>query len=808
MSALSQFKLLRKKSSKSEFDQNKVTKIYKGQTIPKSGTPFTDDLFPPNENSILAKDSAGNFIDKKDGPKFEKLFKLEEIEWKRASDIFPQQLLFEGEISVDDVKQGKIGNCYFLSAIAALCEFPSLINQIFITKEVNKDGLYKVILFIDGEYQVVLVDDWFPVIKGTNILYFAKPNSFELWAILLEKAWAKVNGGYLNIISGWPSDVFRAFTGFACEQLIHRDNKNDRLWGIIHTVDENYGVICSSTKNDDSVIKKGLIKNHTYTIIDTVEVEDDAGKRIRLVLVRNPWGYKEWNGDWCDGSPLWTDKVKEQVPGYIEKKDGCFYMTIEDLNKYFVRTDICQIIYASKMKFIDYQGEDLKVPQILNLYLEKRGIISISILRKYWRYNRELRDVEHPTSLMIAEYDPNLKIIKHAFTDFSSFADTEKTRILNPGYYLVWFYKAYDVCEDPKPNWMRVRIACEVGYSVKKVGPDTDFNVVQEIIAKGIRHHNREKIKQDEVFYDIRNSFNKSGIAYRIAINPLSTCFQKWENDASKVENIELLPPYKGKDKFEYGVPPNGYAMVLGIRKKMYGSHWFNIESKVETYECREGEDPIKLQRREFDSFCASDVNTLPQEYDFITSSFDILSQKVEYPRIDRNKIWIDQLTKKYPLIMKAILELKPVDDESNINWVVIKRPKGNYIGQANYTTREGRGGYHFNEDGSTWVGYWENNDKGKYGKLYSKEGKLIYEGEYENGRRNGKGTFYFNSGEKYVGEFRDGKREGKGAFYWDDNCRWEGPFVDNEMDGEGIYYEGNDSWPAKYEKGELVESE
>ena len=106
MSTLSQFKLLRKRSSHLEFDQTKVVKIYKNQDLPQSGTPFTDPLFPPNANSILGKDQNGNYIDKVDGPKRESLFKMDEIEWKRASDIFPQQQLFEGKISVDDVKQG------------------------------------------------------------------------------------------------------------------------------------------------------------------------------------------------------------------------------------------------------------------------------------------------------------------------------------------------------------------------------------------------------------------------------------------------------------------------------------------------------------------------------------------------------------------------------------------------------------------------------------------------------------------------------------------------------------------------------
>ena len=123
-SALNQFKLLRKKSAYREFEQAKIIKVYKDQKIPKAGVPFTDDLFPPNQNSILGRDSNGEFIDKVDGPKKQTLFNLDEIEWKRAGDIFPEQLLFEGTISVDDVKQGKIGNCYFLSAIVQCANFP------------------------------------------------------------------------------------------------------------------------------------------------------------------------------------------------------------------------------------------------------------------------------------------------------------------------------------------------------------------------------------------------------------------------------------------------------------------------------------------------------------------------------------------------------------------------------------------------------------------------------------------------------------------------------------------------------------
>ena len=166
-----------------------------------------------------------------------------EIEWKRASEIFPDPHLFEGDISTKNIILGKVGSPYFLSSIAAISQYPGLISKIFITKEYNPEGFYTLLLFLDGEYQIIYVDDYFPCFKGTNIPYFSKPLNFELWPLILEKAWAKINGSYSNSISGWPNDVFRTFTGFCCEDLNHNEETEERLWNIIKKVKENNGII-------------------------------------------------------------------------------------------------------------------------------------------------------------------------------------------------------------------------------------------------------------------------------------------------------------------------------------------------------------------------------------------------------------------------------------------------------------------------------------------------------------------------------------------------------------------------------------
>ena len=55
-------------------------------------------------------------------------------------------------------------------------------------------------------------------------------------------------------------------------------------------------------------------------------------------------------------------------------------------------------------------------------------------------------------------------------------------------------------------------------------------------------------------------------------------------------------------------------------------------------------------------------------------------------------------------------------------------------------------------------------------GKEYYYDHKLEFEGEYLNGKRNGKGKEYdfLNGDLKFEGEYLDGKRNGKGKKYYD----------------------------------------
>ena len=373
----------------------KNLKSFLNQSPPKFGSQWTDDIFPPNNTSLL------------NPQKFSDLFECEnneidisEIEWKRINEIYEEPQLFSGEINTKKITNGKINSSYFISALSAISDYPGLIQNIFIEKEYNPDGYYTLILFIDGEFQIIYIDDFIPCLKGTNIPYFLKVNNFSIWPLLLEKAWAKVNTTYQNALSGWPNDIFKTFTGFSCEELIHSQKDSEYIFDRIKTAKENNGIICASTKSEEDINKKGLIPGISYSLINALEIKDEKGNKIFLIKLRNDLGNEEWNGDWNINSDYWNEFIKGQIPKEIlELNEGEFFIELKDFINYFSRTDICYIICDGYKSTFDFNNiSDLIYPHVFNLYLEEETIISISAIEKNWRFHKELRNIYIPSN--------------------------------------------------------------------------------------------------------------------------------------------------------------------------------------------------------------------------------------------------------------------------------------------------------------------------------------------------------------------------------------------------------------------------
>lgn len=88
------------------------------------------------------------------------------------------------------------------------------------------------------------------------------------------------------------------------------------------------------------VKRAGLVDAHAYSLIAAQTITTDNGSKVNLVQIRNPWGQKEWDGDWSDKSDLWTEKTKAQV-NYEDKNDGTFWISFVDYISFFYITTIC-----------------------------------------------------------------------------------------------------------------------------------------------------------------------------------------------------------------------------------------------------------------------------------------------------------------------------------------------------------------------------------------------------------------------------------------------------------------------------------
>ena len=68
------------------------------------------------------------------------------------------------------------------------------------------------------------------------------------------------------------------------------------------------------------------------------------------------------------------------------------------------------------------------------------------------------------------------------------------------------------------------------------------------------------------------------------------------------------------------------------------------------------------------------------------------------------------------------------------------------------------------------------------------------YVGEFQDGKRNGQGTYTDSTGSKYVGEFKDDKFSGQGTYANASGDKYVGEFQDYKFNGQGTFYSSNGS--------------
>ncbi|KAK7318765.1 hypothetical protein RJT34_03472 [Clitoria ternatea] len=309
-------------------------------------TRFTDQEFPPNDHSL--------FVDPGNPPA-----KLQVVsEWLRPGEIAEENhldcnpCLYSGVPNPSDVCQGRLGDCWFLSAVAVLAEV-SRISEVIITPEYNEEGIYTVRFCVQGEWIPVVVDDWIPCELPGKPAFATSKKGYELWVSILEKAYAKLHGSYEALEGGLVQDALVDLTGGAGEEIDMRggeaqlDLASGRLWSqLLRFKQEGFLLGAGSPSGSDvHISSSGIVQGHAYSILQVREVDGH-----KLVQIRNPWANEvEWNGPWSDSSPEWTDRIKHKLKHVPQSKDGIFWMSWQDFQIHFRSIYICRV-YPSEMR--------------------------------------------------------------------------------------------------------------------------------------------------------------------------------------------------------------------------------------------------------------------------------------------------------------------------------------------------------------------------------------------------------------------------------------------------------------------------
>ncbi len=184
--------------------------------------------------------------------------------------------------SQNDINQGDLGDCYFLSVLASVAKVdPSLIRQDVTS---DGDGTFTVKLFSGGSQKSIRVNADLPTFSDGTLAYAGLGQQNCLWVAIMEKAYADVRtnaDSYASINGGWMSDAFNALgirnTSVFAETAFFKDVQTDAKAGDALTY-----------ATDDTVSDQApLIGDHAYEIVSATF--GAKGVPITLTL-RNPWG--------------------------------------------------------------------------------------------------------------------------------------------------------------------------------------------------------------------------------------------------------------------------------------------------------------------------------------------------------------------------------------------------------------------------------------------------------------------------------------------------------------------------------------
>lgn len=185
-----------------------------------------------------------------------------------------------GENGVDlrDIRQGQIGDCWFLAAASALAEKPERLHKLFRKEEdeshkgISHNGIYAVNMYALMMPVTLTIDDRLPMKKGTNrTLYANVGRDKSVWGPLYEKAFAKYHGSYEALVGGNPEKALNTIAGAPGVMIDNKKISENELWNLLVEQDAEKAMITMGCFGGS---RHGIVGGHAYSFIKTVKLSN------------------------------------------------------------------------------------------------------------------------------------------------------------------------------------------------------------------------------------------------------------------------------------------------------------------------------------------------------------------------------------------------------------------------------------------------------------------------------------------------------------------------------------------------------
>lgn len=255
--------------------------------------------------------------------------------------------LYGPDLHLGQVKGGKLEDFWLQSALAAIIERPEFARTLVTKIDGKQSDGYVVNLYEMGVRRQVILDQYIPCMP-LGLPVFTHSSEGDLWISLVEKAFAKMHGGYQALRFGHLKSGLVSLTNCPTFNFEFKDDNSAlivraiKYFGLIKEWIAKRYLIVASTAAFSTTNESAEAASHGYSIVNYLEIDHsrfpipNLEKTVsRIVNLRNPWGVFDWAGDWSANSPLWTEQIKTFYHGILTDTQDSFWISIESLLENF-----------------------------------------------------------------------------------------------------------------------------------------------------------------------------------------------------------------------------------------------------------------------------------------------------------------------------------------------------------------------------------------------------------------------------------------------------------------------------------------